>query len=418
MGVGAGARRGGAYRAAGCGGAADAAGGLRRAASRRALERAFAVLGAGWRTCPGGGGQPVSRRGAGGGLPVAAVAASAADAAGEPADRGRRGLGQNRRSRADSGRTAVAAADSAGAGARAGVAAHPMAGRTAGQVRAALRGGGSRRHRAAAPAARHGRQPVALLQPHRRFLPLPAPAGCARAVSCRVSRPGRFAASALGSADRRRVPQPDAVAHRPRQRALPDAPRRGAAVRAPPVPFRHAPQRPHALLHRPPGDARSRALHPHHRDDGGDARAAAPCGGAAPEAGDRRRCRHAAVLPPASTASRRLGRKPVGDRIGGRLRRVSPAPAGPGAEALEAGANGRRFRGGDSGQALALLPRRVRGILAARKAGLGRGRRCFGAGVRGGRTQLEARARRRSRNRAARRHRRHGRRRVAEEPRR
>ena len=55
------------------------------------------------------------------------------------------------------------------------------------------------------------------------------------------------------------------------QRSVPDAARAGAAVRAPAVPLRHAPQRPHPLVSRPPGDARPGALHPHQRDEPGHA---------------------------------------------------------------------------------------------------------------------------------------------------
>ena len=79
----------------------------------------------------------------------------------------------------------------------------------------------------------------------------------------RLARAGRLPTPALGPADRRRVPQPDALALRRGQRALPHAAAGGAAVRAPPLPLGHPPQRPHPLVHGSPGDARPGALLPH-----------------------------------------------------------------------------------------------------------------------------------------------------------
>jgi hypothetical protein len=52
-----------------------------------------------------------------------------------------------------------------------------------------------------------------------------------------------------------------AVLARRRQRRLEDAPAHRAVVRAPALPHRHAPQRPHTELHGPPGVARPGALH-------------------------------------------------------------------------------------------------------------------------------------------------------------
>ena len=154
-----------------------------------------------------------------------------------------------------------------------GVATPAVARGALGQVLAPFRGGGPAGDRAPAPPARHGREPLALVQPHRRLLPLPAPARRAGAVPLRLPHPGGLPASALGPADRRRMPPPDAVALRRGQRPVPDAAPGGAAVRAPAVPLRHPAQRPHPLLHRPAGDARPGALHPHERDEPRHARA-------------------------------------------------------------------------------------------------------------------------------------------------
>ena len=108
--------------------------------------------------------------------------------------------------------------------------------------------------------------PLALVQPHCGVVSLPAAARRAGAVPGRLPYAGRLPASSLGSADRRRVPQPDAVALRRGQRAVPHAAAGGPAVRAPPLPLRHSPQRTYALVHGAAGDARPGALLPHQRD--------------------------------------------------------------------------------------------------------------------------------------------------------
>ncbi len=86
-----------------------------------------------------------------------------------------------------------------------------------------------------------------------------------RAVPRGMSNAGRIAAPAVGSADRRRVPQPDAVGVRRGQRPLPDAAVDRAAVRASVVPQRYAAQRAHALLHGTARDPRSGPLQPDRR---------------------------------------------------------------------------------------------------------------------------------------------------------
>ena len=206
---------------------------------------------------PRAGRKSVPRRRACRGLSACAVVEGAPHAPRQPADRRRRRTWQDRRGRVDSRRAAAPPPHPAGPGAHAGVVAPAVAGRALGQVLASLRCPGPRRDRAPAPPARHGREPLAFIQPNRRLLSLSAATGCARAVPVRLPHAGRLPASALGPADRRRVPQPDALALRRGQRTLRDAAPGGAAIRAPAVSLCHAPQRPHALVHRPAGDTRS-----------------------------------------------------------------------------------------------------------------------------------------------------------------
>ena len=265
----------------------DARGRLRRAAAGGALDGAVAVPRPRRRrrTRPAGADrEPVPRGRAHRGPPARAAPEGVAHAAGQPADRRRCRPRQDRRGGPDPHRAAAPPPHPAGPGPHAGLAAAPMAGRAVGQVLAAVRGGRPPGDRAPAPRARHGRHPLALVQPHRRLVPLSAAARRARAVPGRLPHAGRLAASSLGSADRRRVPQPDALALRRGQRALPHAAAGGAAVRAPPLPLRHSPQRTHALVHGAPGDARSGALLPHQRDESRHARADGGRGGPPAEA--------------------------------------------------------------------------------------------------------------------------------------
>ena len=217
---------------------------------------------------------------------------------------------------------------------------------------------------------------MAFVQPDRRLLSLPAPTGRAGAVPVLLPHAGGLSPPALGPADRRRVPQPDALPLRRRQRALQDAPAGGAPVRAPPVSLRHAAQRPHPLLHRPAGDAGPRALHPHQRDGSGHAAAGGRRGGPPTETGHQREERLAPVLHPPSAEVPDPGCRSTRGPALHRLRHFSRFGALVRFDGNEAETACRNFRGGDPGQTAALLPHRVRRVLEPGKTGLLRPRRC------------------------------------------
>ena len=237
----------------------DGTGRLRCVGTRRPLDRALALSRSRRRRAVAARAdrQPIPRQRTRRGLPTRAVAEGTADAARQPSGRRRRGARQDRRSRSDHDRVAAATTHSTSACADACIATSTVARGALGQILPSLRGGRPPEHGPTAATPWHGRQSVAFVQPHRGLVPLPAPTGRPRAVPRRLSRPRRVAASTVGSADRRRVPQPHALAFRRRQRALPDAAPGCTSVRAPPVPFGHAAQRPYALLHRLARDAGS-----------------------------------------------------------------------------------------------------------------------------------------------------------------
>ena len=343
-----------------------AAGGLRRAPARRALDRALSVPrrrrprpATSRAAC-----EPVPRRRAPGGLPARAAAEGAPHAARQPADRRRRRARQDHRSGADPDRVAAPAPHPPRPGARARGPPVAMARRAVGEILSALRGGRPPPDGPHAPPPRHGRQSVAFVRPDRRLVPLPAPAGRTRAVPGGLPHPGRLPAPAVGPADRRRVPQPDAFAVRGGQRAVPHAAAGGSAIRASAVPVRDAAQRPHAVVHRPPGDARPGALHPHRRDDRRDAQARRRRGHPSPEARDQRRKLCAALLPPESTEVPATRLRPA--RIGavGGVRRIPPSRT-PSRGRRDNEAPRRHLRRRDSGQAAAVVSHRLRGVLGA-----------------------------------------------------
>ena len=285
----------------------DAGRRLRRAAAGGAVDGAVALpRPRGQRRAHSAGAdrEPVPRRRTHRELPARTAPQGAAHAAGQPAHRRRRRPRQDRRSGLDPHRAAVAAPYPAGPGAHAGLVASTVAGRAVGEVRTAVRGGRPARDGAPAARARHGRHALALVQPHRRLVSLPAAARRTGAVRGRLPYAGRLAASSLGSADRRRVPQPDALALRRGQRAVPHVAAGCPAVRAPPLRLRHAPQRAHALVHGAPGDARPRAFLPHQRDGPRHAGEDRGRGGPPAEARHQRPEHDAALLHPASAKGR------------------------------------------------------------------------------------------------------------------
>ena len=290
-----------------------------------------------------------------------------------------------------------------------------MAGGALGQVFAALRGRRPQVDREAPPQARDRRQPVALVQPDHRLLPLPPAAGRAGTVPVGVRDAGGIAPSPVGPADRGRVPQPHAGGLRRGQPALPDARDRRASVRAPPVPLRDPAQRPHPILHRPTRNARPGPLLAHQRDEPGHASAGRRSG--RPEAEARRqRGRFGSEILPAepapgaapreqsarSGADGRLRRVPHRRRWTDRRRNAGPPP-------------GRDLRRRGSRQAPSLLSRGVRRLVAPHRAGNGRGRR-LGRRREGGRTRARPGDGRRPGSAAAPGHRGHRRGRLAAQP--
>ena len=251
-----------------------APGRLRRPAAVRSLDGAVALPRV-RRRGPRGGApahrEPLPRRRSHRGLPADSSAQGAANAARQPAHRRRRGAWQDGRGRPDPHRAAPPAPHPPRARSHAGRAARPVEGGAVGEVLAALRGDRPPGHGTPPSQARHRRQPLALLQPHHRVLPLPAAAGRAGAVPLGQPDVRRVPPSPVGPPDRGRVPQPHARALRRGQPPLPDAPGRGPPLRAPSLPLGNPAQRPHPLVHWAAGDPRPGALQPHQRDEPGDA---------------------------------------------------------------------------------------------------------------------------------------------------
>ena len=291
-----------------------------------------------------------------------------------------------------------------------------MARRTRRQVRVAVRDRRPGTDREPAPGTGHRRESLALVQPDRGLVPLPATARHPGAVPRREPRRRRLASPPLGPADRRRVPQPDAVAFRRRQRAVPDAAPDRPVLRAPALPLRDAAQRAHPLLHRPAGDSRPGAVQPNRRTDGRAAAPRTPTGHPPPQARTERAECLASVLSTEQTGAAPALPRPARGRPLHGLRRL-PHRRPPRHRGWPCRRTRRDLRDRDPGQAPALLPDRLRRLLApdprrlrARRAGRRRGDR---RRRRGGEALRRAGNVGRPGNRAADRHRGRRRRRLA-----
>ena len=176
--------------------------GLRCAAPRRALVGPLALPRPRRRRGPAAsraGREPLPWRRVRRELPARAAPQGAPDAAREPTHRRRRRPRQDRRGGVDSHRAAAPAPHPACPRPHPRVVAPAVAGRALGQVLPPVRGRGPPGNRAPAPPTRHGRESLALVQPHRRLLPLPAPTRRAGAVPARPAVPPRALRTCRGT---------------------------------------------------------------------------------------------------------------------------------------------------------------------------------------------------------------------------